>query len=126
MRGSVFEVRTGADGSVVICAHGTVGSDKAVELRQVLVHTVRRVRPLRLILEFADVAGLDPINLGTIAATCDLGDDHHVAVFVHNPTPELAAQLTAAGVPAQRLRAAGSHEGQPWHHDRSGIRAVPG
>ena len=69
-----------------------------------LVHTVRRVRPLRLILDLADVPELDPINIGSVAAACDLGDDHQVAVFVHNPPPLLAAQLAAAGVPHQRLR----------------------
>jgi len=104
MRGSVLDVRTSADGSVVITPHGVVGLDKAVELRQVLVHTVRRVRPLRLILDLADVPELDPINLGTVAAACDMGDDHQVAVFVHNPCEALADQLTAAGVPHQRLR----------------------
>jgi len=104
MRGSVLEVRTIADGSVVIAPHGVVGLDRAVELRQVLVHTVRRVRPLRLILDLTDVPELDPINVGSVAAACDLGDDHQVAVFVHNPPPRLAEQLTAAGVPHQRLR----------------------
>jgi anti-anti-sigma regulatory factor len=104
MLGSVLEVRTSADGSVVITPHGAVGLDNAVELRQVLVHTVRRVRPLRLILDLADVPDLDPINVGSVAAACDLGDDHQVAVFVHNPLPFLADQLTAAGVPHQRLR----------------------
>ena len=104
MRGSVLEVRTSADGSVVITPHGVVGLDKAVELRQVLVHTVRRVRPLRLIVDLTDVPELDPINVGSVAAACDLGDDHQVAVFVHNPPPLLAEQLTAAGVPHQRLR----------------------
>jgi anti-anti-sigma regulatory factor len=104
MRGSVLEVRTSADGSVVIAPHGVVGLDKAVELRQVLVHTVRRVRPLRLIVDLSDVPELDPINVGSVAAACSLGDDHQVAVFVHNPVPSLAAQLTAAGVPRQRLR----------------------
>ena len=104
MRGSVLEVRTSADGSVVIAPHGIVGPDKAVELRQVLVHTVRRVRPLRLIVDLTDVPELDPINVGSVAAACDLRDDHQVAVFVHNPPPLLAAQLTAAGVPHQRLR----------------------
>jgi anti-anti-sigma regulatory factor len=93
-----------ADGTVVITPHGSVGLDKAVELRQVLVHTVRRVRPLRLILDLADVPELDPINVGSVVAVCDLGDDHQVAVFVHNPTSALARQLTAAGVPHQRLR----------------------
>ena len=104
MPGSVLEVRTIADGSVVIRPHGVIGLDKAVELRQVLVHTVRRVRPLRLILDLGDVPELDPINLGTVAAACGLGDDHQVAVFVQNPCGDLAEQLTAAGVPQQRVR----------------------
>jgi anti-anti-sigma regulatory factor len=104
MHGSVLEVRTSADGSVVIAPHGVMGLDKAVELRQVLVHTVRRVRPLRLIVDLADVTELDPINVGSVAAACSLGDDHQVAVFVHNSLPVLAEQLTAAGVPHQRLR----------------------
>lgn len=44
------------------------------------------------------------IYVGSVAAACDLGDDHQVAVFVHNPLPVLADQLTAAGVPHRRLR----------------------
>jgi anti-anti-sigma regulatory factor len=104
MGGSVLEVRTSPDGSVVITPHGVVGLDTAVELRQVLVHTVRRVRPLRLILDLTDVPELDPINVGSVVAACELGDDLQVAVFVHNPLPVLAEQLTAAGVPHQRLR----------------------
>ncbi|WP_430788974.1 hypothetical protein [Actinoplanes sp. G11-F43] len=97
-------MNTSSDGSVVIQPHGSVGIDEAVELRQLLVHTVRRVRPLRLIVDLADVRELDPINLGSVVAACDLGDDHQVAVFVDNPSNTVAAQLHAAGVPAQRVR----------------------
>ena len=104
MRGSALEVRTSADGSVVIRPHGVVGLDRAVELRQVLVHQVCRVRPLRLIVDLSDVPELDPINVGSVAAACGLGDDHQVVVFVDNPSAVLAEQLTAAGVPHQRLR----------------------
>ncbi|HWS38870.1 MAG TPA: hypothetical protein VN408_39785 [Actinoplanes sp.] len=104
MRGSVLEINTSSDGSVVIQPHGSVGPDEAVELRQLLVHTVRRVRPLRLIVDLTDVLDLDPINLGSVVAACDLGDDHQVAVFVDNPNHLLAAQLHAAGVPSQRVR----------------------
>ncbi|MEU4428000.1 hypothetical protein AB0F81_45880 [Actinoplanes sp. NPDC024001] len=95
---------TSPDGSVVIQPHGAVGPDTAVELRQLLVHTVRRIRPLRLIVDLADVAELDPINLGSVVAALDLGDDHQVAVFVDNPNGRLAEQLSAAGVPRQRVR----------------------
>jgi anti-anti-sigma regulatory factor len=104
MRSTTLEVRTGADGSVVVRPHGVVGPDNAVELRQILVHTVRKLRPLRLVLDLADVSGMDPINLGTLAAACGLGDDHQVIVFVDNSSEIIAAQLTAAGVPQQRLR----------------------
>ena len=71
----------------------------AVELSRTLVQAIRRVRTLRLVLNLGEVRGLDPINLGTLAAACNLGDDHHVAVFLDYPSAELADQLTAAGVP---------------------------
>lgn len=104
MRAHSLEVRTGGDGSVTIHPYGCIGPDKAVELRQLMVETVRHIRPLRLVLDLTDVKGIDPINVGTLAAACDLGDDHQVAVFVDNPRPELADRLCAAGVPPQRLR----------------------
>lgn len=104
MRAHSLEVRTEHDGSVIIHPWGSVGLDKAVELRQLVVRTVRHVRPLMLVLDLADVGAIDPINVGTLAAACKLGDDHHVAVYVDNPKPDLADRLCAAGVPPQRLR----------------------
>jgi anti-anti-sigma regulatory factor len=104
MPSSVLDTRTSADGSVVVRPHGVVDADGAVELQQLLVHTVRRVRPLRLILDLTDVIDMDPINLGTLAAACQLGDDYQVIIFVDNPGAVIAAQLAAAGVPCQRLR----------------------
>jgi anti-anti-sigma regulatory factor len=98
------DVLTGPDGSLVLQPHGAIGPDDAVELRQTLVHAVRHIRPLRLILDLQDVSELDPINLGTLAAACTLGDDHHVVIFVDRSTTAIADQLTAAGVPYQRLR----------------------
>ncbi|WP_250005397.1 STAS domain-containing protein [Actinoplanes sp. M2I2] len=97
------EVRTADDGSVIVLLRGVVGPECAVELRQLLVRTVRRVRPLRLVVDLTEVVTLDPINVGTLAAACFLGDDHQVAVFLTNPKPELAVRLSLAGVPPQRL-----------------------
>lgn len=104
MTGSTVDVDTQPDGTVVIRPHGTLDADDAVELRRTLVHAVRRMRPLRLVLDLSDVAGLDPINLGVLAAACQLGDDHHVVVFLDNPGPGIADRLYAAGVPRHRLR----------------------
>ena len=104
MSDAPVDVMTEADGSLVLSPHGAIGPDDAVELRQTLVHAVRHIRPLRLILDLRDVSELDPINLGTLAAACSLGDDHHVVVFVDRSSSAIAGQLAAAGVPFPRLR----------------------
>lgn len=103
--GAAVEVSTNPDGTLVIRPHGTLGAAEAIELRRVLVRAIRRDRPLRLVLELADLDdALDSINLGTLAAACSLGDDYQVAVFLDHPSAVLADNLTAAGVPAHRLR----------------------
>jgi anti-anti-sigma factor len=91
------------EGSLVIKPPGPLDVDGAVEFRQMLVHAVRKQRPLRLIVDLAQVTTIDPINIGTLAALCDLADDQKVAVFLVNASPELADDLRAAGVPPQRL-----------------------
>jgi anti-anti-sigma factor len=108
MTGTTVDVDTSPDGTLVIQPHGVLDAAYAVELRRALIHAVRRLRPLRLVLDLHDVADLDPISLGTLAAACQLGDDHHVAVFLDHSTPQIAEQLHAAGVPRHRLRHIGN------------------
>jgi len=103
MSNASVDVRTGVDGSVVVRLHGAMGSDCAVQFRRVLIHAVRKVRPDRLVLDLGDVSDVDPINLGVMAALCDVADDLHVAVVMENSAPAIAIQLQAAGVPPQRL-----------------------
>jgi anti-anti-sigma factor len=98
------DVRTDADGSLVLTPPGVLDIECAVQFRQTLVHAVRKRRPLRLIVDLSGVSVIDPINLGTLAALCDLADDHRVVVFLQDASTEIAAELRAAGVPAQRLR----------------------
>ena len=104
MSGATVDVDTTADGTIVIHPRGVLDADDAVELRRTIVHAVRRTRPLRLVVDLRDLQDLDGINLGTLAAACHLGDDHHVAVFLDNSSRAIADRLTAAGVPSHRLR----------------------
>jgi anti-anti-sigma factor len=97
------DVRTDADGSLVVHPRGDLDTECAVPFRQTLVHAVRKIRPLRLIVDLAEVDAVDPINLGTIAALCGLGDDHQVVVFLRNVAADIADDLRAAGVPPQRF-----------------------
>ncbi|MFG1610945.1 STAS domain-containing protein [Actinoplanes sp. NPDC049265] len=104
MPDSAVDIHTDVDGSLVVRPHGAMDDHYAVHFRQVLVHAIRKVRPLRLILDLSDVSDVDPINLGTLAALCDLADDHHVIVFMDNSSPAIAGELVTAGVPPQRIR----------------------
>ncbi|MER7889987.1 STAS domain-containing protein [Micromonospora sp. NPDC094482] len=97
-------VRTSDDGTVVLQPRGDVGVDAAVELRQLLVHLIRRVRPYRLVVDLAEVSGLDDINVGTLVAIVPVADELGVAVFLDNPSAGVADLLCASGVPHQRLR----------------------
>ena len=104
MSGATIDVESSPDGTLVIQPHGVLDADDAVELRRTLVHAMRRLRPLRLVVDLRDLQDLDAINLGTLAAACHLGDDHRVAVFLDHCSPAIAGRLAAAGVPAHRLR----------------------
>ncbi|BCJ39514.1 hypothetical protein GCM10010168_62380 [Actinoplanes ianthinogenes] len=101
---ATVDIGTSPDGTLVIRPHGTLADADAVELQGALEHAIRHTRPLRLVLDLADLDDLDPINLGSLAAACRLGDDHHVAVFLDHPHATIAERLTSAGVPVHRLR----------------------
>ncbi|MGK5680127.1 STAS domain-containing protein [Actinoplanes sp. URMC 104] len=122
MTGALVEVDFWADGTLVVHPRGLLDAGDAVDLRRTLVQAIRHDRPLRLVLDLSEIHGLDAINLGTLAAACHLGDDHHVAVFLDHPSIALADQLLAAGVPAHRLRHVGAkpHQlhGEQLHVER--------
>jgi anti-anti-sigma factor len=97
-------VESGSDGVLIIRLNGVLDAGDADELRRTIVHAVRRSRPARLVVDLRHLRDLDAINLGTLVAACHLGDDHQVAVFLDHSSPAIAARLTTAGVPRDRLR----------------------
>jgi hypothetical protein len=104
---SSVDSETRPDGTVVVRPHRDLDADGTVWLRRLLVHTIRHVRPHRLVLDLHDAGAIDPIDpidLGTLAAACFLGDDHQVVVFLDDAPADVETQLFAAGVPLGRLR----------------------
>lgn len=108
MSGATLNSAVDPDGTLVIRLPNLLGPDQAVELRLMLVHALRRTRPARLILDLRDLGDVDAINLGTLAAAWQLGDDYQVAVFLDHATVTMAERLTSAGVPSHRLRQVGT------------------
>lgn len=113
MTATTVDVSTFPDGTLVIHPSGVLGLEASVELRRTLVQAIRHTRPVRLVIDLADVAWADSINLGTLAAAYDLGTDQRIAVFLDHPAVRLADMLTAAGVPPDRLRHVGGIEYSP-------------
>jgi anti-anti-sigma factor len=112
MTGPTVDVNTTPDGTVVIKLHGVLDTGNAVELRRTVVRAVRHTRPRRMVIDLNDVADLDPINVGSLAAACHLGDDHDVVVFVDHSSSTIADRLIAAGRPRRPAPARG-RTGQP-------------
>jgi len=100
---SDVETRTEPDGSLVISPRVELDAARAVPFRQLLIHAVRKVRPRRLVVDLGALPTLDAIHLGTLAALCDVADDHRVALVLANPTAEIRSELLAAGVAAERI-----------------------
>ncbi|MDR7278051.1 STAS domain-containing protein [Catenuloplanes atrovinosus] len=101
---SLVDIERGDDGTLVVVPHGTVGAEHAGPLRRILVQAFRRERPSLVILDLADVAAVDPINLGTLIAAGEIAADQRVPIYYDNPPPILAGQLAAAGIPHQHVR----------------------
>jgi anti-anti-sigma regulatory factor len=103
MAASTLEVITVPDGTLVLHPHALLADDDASQLRHALIHAIRRVRPLRLVLDLGDVLDLGPLSLGALAAACHVGDARHVMILFDNCTPEVAALLMSAGVSRHRI-----------------------
>jgi anti-anti-sigma regulatory factor len=104
MANTSVELRTDQDGTLVVRPLGAVDDGSAQVFRQMLIHAVRRVRPLSLVVDLRAVPSVDPLHLGTLSALCELADEQHVRVIVAVNDPLLAIQLRAAGVPRQCVR----------------------
>jgi anti-anti-sigma regulatory factor len=110
MANTSVELRTDPDGTLVVRPLGAVDDDCGRLFRQMLIHAVRRVRPLSLLVDLRAVPVVDQLHVGTLAALCELADDQHVRVVVAVGDPALAIQLRAAGVPGQCVRSTVSDE----------------
>ncbi|WP_324291298.1 hypothetical protein [Paractinoplanes pyxinae] len=87
-----------------MCPRGDLNAVSALRLRQVLVQAIRHLRPSRLIVDLRGVSELDAVDVGAIAAACELGDSYQVGVFLDDAPFRAVTDLAAAGVPHQRLR----------------------
>jgi anti-anti-sigma regulatory factor len=87
------------DGSVVVELRGDIGPQATGVLCRALVDAVLRRRPVLVVLDMRRTRRIDPQGVGALIAGQDLAADRDTPVIVHRPSPGVARQLRAAGLP---------------------------
>jgi anti-anti-sigma factor len=98
-------IRRDKAGCVTVEVCGNVEVTAAPVLRRALVRAVLRSRPTRVVVDLHRAGRIDSVGIGTLVAADQIAADRHVPMFVRHPTPPVAAQLRAAGLPAAHVHA---------------------
>jgi len=95
---ALLSTRRLADGTVVVEIRGELDSSTADQLRDVLVDTVTRFRPVRVQADMMHVTFIDSTGIGALAAGRNAARALGVRFEVHNPGPFVASQLRMLGL----------------------------
>jgi anti-anti-sigma factor len=95
---ALVSTRRLADGTVVVDIRGELDSATANQLRDVLVDTVSRVRPVRVQADLLHVTFMDSMGIGALAAGRNAAEAVGVPFEVVNPGPFVASQLRMLGL----------------------------
>jgi anti-anti-sigma factor len=106
--GSRIRLRDSRDAVISLELSGAIDEPSTSELQHVLVDLLLRRRPDRVVIDLRRTTFLDPTAVGVLLAAVDTADDVRVGLSLCNPSPHLANQLLGAGLPSQRVTAAGT------------------
>jgi anti-sigma B factor antagonist len=95
---ALLSTRRLADGTIVIEIRGEVDSSTATQLRDVLVDTATRRRPVRLVVDMLHVTFIDSTGIGALASGRNAAASVGVVFKVSNPGPFVAQQLRMLGL----------------------------
>ncbi len=88
-----------SDGSVVVELRGDFGPHATGMLCRALIDAVFHSRSARVVLDMRRARRIDPQGVGAVIAVRDVAADRDTDMIVHRPSPVVARQLRAAGLP---------------------------
>lgn len=91
--------RSRTDGSVVVELRGDIGPADTRQICLALVDAVLHRHAAVVVLDLRLACRIDPQGVGAVVAGRDVAADHNLRMIVHRPSPVLARQLRAAGLP---------------------------
>jgi anti-sigma B factor antagonist len=94
---AVLTTRRQADGSIVIDVRGTLDAATVGALRETLIGTLRRERPVTMIVDLTYVTFMDSHGIGTLVAGRAAARAVGTRFALRNPSEYVHRQLTVTG-----------------------------
>jgi anti-sigma B factor antagonist len=98
MAGILINTRRASDGSVLIDVRGDVDIEGSARLRHLLVETVTRTRPGRIVVDLLHVTFIDSTGIGALAAGRNAAHQVGVGFTLRHPSGFVAQQLRQTGL----------------------------
>ena len=95
---TLINTTQGLDGGVVVEVRGEIDLVSADRLRQVLVDTASRLRPVRLVVDLMHVTFIDSVGLGALVAGHQAAHALGIRCTIRQPSPFVVAQLRQTGL----------------------------
>jgi anti-sigma B factor antagonist len=95
---TLINTTQGLDGGIVVEIRGEIDIASADRLRQVLVDTVSRLRPVRLVVDLLHVTFIDSVGLGALVAGHQAAHALGVRCTIRQPSPFVLTQLHQTGL----------------------------
>ena len=97
---AVMTTRRQADGAIIVDVRGTLDAATVDALREALVSTVQRQRPVTLIVDLTYVTFMDSQGIGTLVTGYNAARETGTRFVLRNPSEFVYSQLRITGLAA--------------------------
>src|SRR3954466_7263078 len=95
---AVMTTRRQADGAIVIDGRGVLDAATVDALRETLVGTLQRERPVRLVVDLTYVTFMDSQGIGTLVTGYNAARELGISFVLRNPSDFVLSQLRVTGL----------------------------
>ena len=95
---AVLTTRRQADGAIVIDVRGSLDAATVDALRETLIGTVQRERPVTLIVDLTFVVFMDSMGVGTLVSGYNAAREVGTRLVLRNPSEFVHHQLRVTGL----------------------------
>jgi len=95
---AVMTTRRRADGAIIVDVRGTLDAATVDALREALLSTLQRERPVSMIVDLTFVTFMDSMGIGTLVAGYNAAREAGAQFVLRNPSEFVHRQLRVTGL----------------------------